>query len=218
MESAVSLRDVSLRFGKRWALARLTLELPQRSTILLTGPNGAGKTTLLRVVSTAVRPTLGTLEIFGTKAHPNADPVRPRIGLVTHQNHLYEDLTAVQNLRLVARLTGQPGADVMPILTRVGLDKDADRTVRHFSAGMKRRLCIGRLLLRGCDLALLDEPFAALDPAGVELVERLIDEMRAEGVTVVLSTHDVERGERVGDVHLRLRDGRQVGKLEALHS
>ena len=216
MDAAVSLNDVSLRFGPRWALARLTFELPKNRTVLLTGPNGAGKTTLLRLLSTAVRPTLGKLAIFGKAAYPSPDAVRPHLGLVTHQNHLYEDLTARNNLRLIARLTGQPDRDVTPILERVGLDKDADRTVRHFSAGMKRRLCIGRLLLRGCDLALLDEPFAQLDPAGVTLVERLVEEMKADGMTVILSTHDVERGERACDIHLKLRGGRQVGELREL--
>jgi heme exporter protein A len=216
MVAAVSLRDVSLRFGTRWVLARLSLELPQHAKVLLTGPNGAGKTTLLRLMATALRPSLGELSLFGVPAYPNPDAVRPRVGLVTHQNHLYEDLTARQNLRLVARLTGQPRTGIGAIIERVGLAADADRSVRHFSAGMKRRLCIGRLLLRGCDLALLDEPFAQLDPEGVELVERLVGEMHADGITIVLSTHDVERGERVCDVHLRLRHGRQVGGLQEL--
>src|SRR4051812_10902642 len=107
---AASLRDVSVRFGARWALVHVELQVPAGQTILLTGENGAGKTTLLRVLATALKPTRGHLELFGARATDDVAAARCRVGLVTHQSHIYEDLSARENLDLVARLTGRDPA------------------------------------------------------------------------------------------------------------
>jgi len=215
MEVAASLRDVSVRFGRRWVLVRLNLDFPKGATTLVSGENGAGKTTLLRVLATALKPTRGRLELLGMPAYPDPDRLRPRIGFVTHHSHLYEDMSALENVRLVARLaSAEQGHDVlMSHLERVGLAEHAQRNVRQFSAGMKRRLCVARLLTRAPELAFLDEPFGRLDPAGITLIENVMLELKAAGSTIVLSTHDLERGRRLGDFHLELSAGRQVGAL-----
>lgn len=211
-----TLRDVSLRFGRRWALARLSVSIPVGATTLLTGSNGAGKTTLLRVLATALRPTRGDLTLFGHPAYPHPEAVRARVGLLTHQSHLYEDLTPTENLTLLADLLGAPRGRIPVILSQVGLGDDAHRVVRQFSAGMKRRLCLGRLLLKEPELCLLDEPFGQLDPDGVVLMEESIRRLHERGATVVMSTHDIERGERIAQHHLHLRGGHMVGSLETL--
>lgn len=218
MEAAASLNDVSLRFGRRWVLVRLNLDIPMGATTLVTGENGSGKTTLLRILATALKPTRGRLELLGQPAYPDPDTLRPRIGLVTHQTHLYEDLSALENLRLVARLSATSDREeiLMAHLERVGLAAHSQRNVRQFSAGMKRRLCVARLLARAPELAFLDEPFGRLDPAGIALIENVILELRERGSTVVLSTHDLARGRRLGDFHLELANGRQAGPVREI--
>ena len=212
----VGLDDVSVRYGSRWALARLSAEIRSGERVLLTGENGAGKTTLLRILSTIQKPTRGRLQLFGLDARQNLGEVRARLALITHQNHLYDDMTAWENLDLMARLSGACFEEGRRLLVRVGLEAHANRRVRHFSAGMKRRLCFARLLLRRPELVLLDEPFGQLDPQGVSLVESLIGEVKEMGATLIMSTHDLPRGLRLCDRHLTLAGGRKKGKLETI--
>lgn len=207
MSAAASLSDVCLRWGSRWPLAHLSFSIPAGDITLLTGANGAGKTTLLRLLSTALKPTRGTLHLMGQPAFPHPERVRPRVALMTHHSHLYDDLSAAENLQVVAQLTGTPPGNIPHLLDQVGLAADMHRPVRDYSAGMKRRLCLARVLLRQPELALLDEPFGQLDPAGVQLMEQVIRDLHRRGTTVVLSTHDLPRGLRLGQHHIHLQSG-----------
>ncbi len=203
----VRLVDVSKRFGGRWALARVSLELDRPAVVLLTGDNGAGKTTLLKVIATLQRPTSGRVELFGLPALEHLKTVRRRLGLIAHQAHLYFDLTARENLLLVARLTGGDPGSVDGLLDRVGLGERREQLVRTMSAGQKRRVSVAKLLLQRPQIALLDEPFTQLDPGGVELMEEVVRELRAAGSLVVLATHDVDRGKALAEAHLTLASG-----------
>jgi heme exporter protein A len=215
--SLVELDKVSKRYGSHWALVRLSLAIPAQSAVLLTGPNGAGKTTLLRLLATALKPTRGTLRLFGAPADEHLESVRARLGLVTHKSHLYDDLSAQENLQLVARLAPRVAANRIPaLLERVGLGARAHSAVRTFSAGMQRRLCLARVLLREPELVLLDEPFSQLDPEGVALVAEIIGELKRRGVTLVLSTHDIDRGLALCDLHLHLERGHALRRLEPI--
>ncbi len=183
------------------------MELDRPAVVLLTGENGAGKTTLLKIVATIQRPTRGHVELFGQRALDNLQAVRPRLGLITHQAHLYFDLTARENLVLVAQLTGKPVGEVDGLLERVGLGASLQQMVRTMSAGMKRRVSMAKLLLQRPEIALLDEPFTQLDPGGVVLMEEVVRELRAAGSLVILSTHDIERGRLLADAQLTLSSG-----------
>jgi heme exporter protein A len=210
--SALVLHDVSKRYGRRWALARLSYSLPPGRSLLLTGHNGSGKTTLLRLVATALSPTAGRVEVLGRDAVAEREQVRREVALLSHASFLYEDLTAEQNLAVFARLLGLPSPrDVSgELLTRVGLTQRTHSPVRQFSAGMRKRLAIARLLMKRPALALLDEPFGELDPAGIHAMEGMISQLKAEGVTVVLATHLVEQGLALCEERLHLQDGRAV--------
>ncbi|MCE9673705.1 heme ABC exporter ATP-binding protein CcmA [Myxococcus stipitatus] len=209
---ALALHDVSKRYGRRWALARLTYALPAGRSLLLTGHNGSGKTTLLRLVATALGPTAGKVEVLGHDAVQERDVVRLEVGLLSHASFLYEDLTAHQNLLVLARLLGHPapGDVAHGLLDRVGLGRRSDNPVRGFSAGMRKRLAIARLLLKAPRIALLDEPFGELDPAGIRDMEGIIGELKQGGVTVVLATHLIEQGLTLCEERLHLHDGRAV--------
>ncbi|NBD13555.1 MULTISPECIES: heme ABC exporter ATP-binding protein CcmA [Corallococcus] len=209
---ALALHDVSKRYGRRWAVARLTYALPPGRSLLLTGHNGSGKTTLLRLIATALGPTAGRVEVLGRDAVLEREAVRRDVALLSHASFLYEDLTAQQNLMVLARLLGvdapQDAADAL--LNRVGLTRRTDSPVRGFSAGMRKRLAIARLLMKAPALALLDEPFGELDPAGIRDMEGVIAELKAGGTTVVLATHLIEQGMSLCEERLHLQDGRAV--------
>lgn len=212
---AVEVKDVSKRYGKRWALARLSFTLEQGGSLLLTGSNGSGKTTLLRTIATAIRPTAGSVRVFGLDCRADRHEVRQNVALLSHTSFLYEDLTAEQNLRLLARLiapdaAAPPLSRIPPLLQRVGLSDRSEHPVRQFSAGMRKRLAIARVLLKAPRVALFDEPFGELDPGGVMDMERIIAELKSTGTTIVLATHLVEQGLSLCDQRLHLADGRVV--------
>lgn len=209
---AVEIRDVSKRFGRRWALARLSYQLSAGRSLLLTGPNGSGKTTLLRLIATAIRPTAGQIRVLGLDAVEQRDEVRARVGILSHASFLYEDLSAEQNLIVLGRVLGlgSPRDLAGQLLTYVGLAKRSRHPVRHFSAGMRKRLAIARLLLKAPALALLDEPFGELDPAGIGQMERMIADLKASGTTLILATHLVDQGLALCESRLHLQEGRAM--------
>jgi heme exporter protein A len=208
---AIELEDVSKRFGARWAVARLSYSLPAGRSLLLTGHNGSGKTTLLRMISTATFPTAGSIKIFGAETRRQRDELRHDVALLSHASFLYEDLTAAQNLTLVAEFLAldQRRELVASLLERIGLTDRADSPVRQFSAGMRKRLTIARLLMKRPKLALFDEPFGELDPAGILQMEGLLRELQAGGTTIVLATHLVEQGQALTQERLHLAQGRK---------
>jgi heme exporter protein A len=204
------VRDLSRRFGPKWVLVRVGFELPAGGGLLLLGANGSGKTTLLRVLATALRPHHGEARWGGRPLWDDREALRPAIALWSHATHLYDDLSARENLLVWARLGGYPSdaATLGARLARVGLADTGDRPVRAFSAGMKRRLALARTLLKRPRLALLDEPFTNLDAEGTALVGAVIDELKADGASVILSTHTPDLGRRHCERALRLEDGR----------
>ena len=212
MPAAINAVDVSKRYGRRWALARVSFSLERGASLLLTGHNGSGKTTLLRLIATALAPSHGKLEILGFDAVAGRDDVRRRTAILSHASYLYEDLTAEQNLVLLARLLAIPSPRdaAAALLDRVGLVNRTESPVRQFSAGMRKRLAIARLLLKKPELALLDEPFGELDPNGIAAMERFVAELRDGGATIVLATHLIEQGQALCKERLHLQEGRDV--------
>lgn len=208
-ESAFELVDVSKRYGARWALSRVTFSLPRGAALMLTGHNGSGKTTLLRMLATAAFPTLGTMKVLGRDTRERRMELRREVGLLSHVSYLYEDLTAAQNLTILARLAELKvtAKDIDSLIERVGLGQRRDNPVRQFSAGMRKRLAIARLLLKAPKLALLDEPFGELDPKGILEMEELIRELVQKGSTLVLATHLIEQGMALTNQRLHLENG-----------
>ena len=179
------------RFGRRWAYARIGIRVEEGEKLLLFGSNGSGKTTLLRTFSTLLPPTSGELRLFGQGVRGNAALLRQRIGYVSHRAGLYEDLSAAENLLVYGRLFGRPltKGEAADRLSAVGLVLRPE-PVRTFSEGMRKRAALAVLQLKDPGLVLLDEPFSALDPNGMDDLSALIQEMKA---TVVIASHQVER-------------------------
>jgi heme exporter protein A len=205
---ALELKDVSKRFGARWALVRLSLTVERGAALLLTGHNGSGKTTLLRLLATALRPSAGGIRVLGLDASTAQEEIRTRVAFLSHAHFVYEDLSGLENLEVFARLLGERDSAAREALVRVGLAPTDDRPVRAYSAGMRKRLALARLLLKRPELVLLDEPFGELDPAGVAEVESHIRQLRAGGTTLVLATHQVDQGLELCTDRLHLEQGR----------
>jgi len=202
---AVVTTDLARLFAGRPALAGVSLTVEPGRAIALLGPNGAGKTTLLRILSTALRPSYGSGQVDGLDLGRDVDAIRPRIAYLSHATGLYDDLTARENLAFAATMLATPDAEVRVdrALEDVGLIGRRRDLVRTFSAGMRKRLALARILLGEASLVLLDEPMAALDDEAMGLVEELLGAWRSVGVTVLLAAHSIERLE----AHL---DGRVV--------
>ena len=201
--------DLARRFGDRWAVARVDLHVARGAGCMVTGANGSGKTTLLRCVATALRPHHGRILFGGRDVWTERAAVRPQIALLSHATRLYEDLDARGNLLLWARLGGIR-VDAADLLTRVGLPPGRRDAVRTFSAGMRRRLALARVLLKRPDLLLLDEPFTALDPAGRALLIERVSELRDAGTTVLVATHVPDISAALCDHRVHMEDGRFV--------
>ncbi len=204
-EPAIRAEGLGRRYGRRWSLAHVELSVDVGDCMLVVGANGSGKTTLLRMLSTLSSPSAGRLEIFGLPLPDEVTAVRRRVALLSHHLAIYEDLSAVENLKVLARLVGCP-PQAEAWLEAVGLVPRPD-PVRNYSAGMRKRLAFARLLVQEPDLALIDEPYGQLDPEGFSLTETLIDGLRARGVTLVIASHLVERASRYCDRALLLDGG-----------
>ncbi len=212
---AIEARELSRRFGRRWALINIALRVPRGASVMLAGRNGSGKSTLLRVLSTAIRPDRGTATIEGFDLLAARGEVRRRTALLGHWANTYEALSAVQNLEITAAMLGMKvhRGELLTLLDRVGLAERADDAVSGFSAGMRKRLSIARVLLQvegegGASVVFLDEPYNALDPPGFRFVDHLFATLKARGATVVMATHLIERGAAICDRGVVLEAGR----------
>jgi heme ABC exporter ATP-binding subunit CcmA len=212
VEYAVQLTEVCRSFGRLRALESISLEVPAASSTALMGPNGAGKTTLLKLCATLITPTSGTLRIVGFDPQRDGPLVRARIAVLGHESHLYGDLSAVENLSFTARLHGIDDAAprIEAAIERIGLRGAARRPVRTFSRGMQQRCALARVLLQQPQLLLLDEPATGLDAAAREILYAIVNELRAGGTTVMITSHDVGEAVALCDRALILADGRVV--------
>ena len=189
--SAVAVEGVWKYYGDFPALRDIQLEAQPGSCLALIGRNGAGKTTLLRIIAGFNRPGKGKVLIFGKE--PRETETRRNIGFIGHGISVYDELSALENLTLYAKLYGlaDPRRKAMEWLEHTGLERVRDGLVREFSRGMRQRLAVARAFLHNPSVLLLDEPFTALDDRAIAVLQRLLREGLAQGKTVVMSTHQL---------------------------
>lgn len=202
------LEGIGKRFGRRLVLSGVDLRLDLGDFALLTGPNGAGKTTLLRILATTLRPSAG--RVAWQEAGPASSPeeLRRRVGFVAHQPLVYDELTAAENLRFVARVHGRADAeaDVARWLEAFGLAARANERVAGFSRGIRQRLALARAFVVGPRLLLLDEPATALDAEGTTRLRSALADLD-KGAAVVLAAHDARPFDDLASRRLELRGG-----------
>lgn len=192
--SAVGLRvrALSKAFRGTWALRGIDLDLGPAEVLVLFGPNGSGKTTLLKVLATLLRPTRGGGSVIGADLVRDRDRIRRHVELLSHGSYLYEDLTPRENLAFGTAIRGvRPAGEVVATaLERLGLNGVADERVRTLSSGMQRRITLGRLLIGGADIWLLDEPYTNLDREATKVLEAILQEHQHRGGITVMATHN----------------------------
>ena len=198
---AIVLRDITRRFGHLTALQNIDLAIQEGHTFALFGPNGAGKSTMLRLVATLGKPSSGNILVHNIDVGKNPETVRKNIGLISHQTLLYDDLTAPENLTFYGRMYGLQNLNqrIGEVLQAVGLDHRQKDRVRNFSRGMKQRLAIARAILHKPSILLLDEPFTGLDTSAQSMLSNMITDLKTEGHTIFLVTHDLGQGLSLAD-------------------
>jgi heme ABC exporter ATP-binding subunit CcmA len=200
------LDAVSKLFGSFAALRQVSAELEAGRCYVLIGENGAGKSTLLRILAGLLRPSLGSIQLFG-----NLEPheARARIGYMSHAPMLYDELTGQENLRYFASLyPGRQCLSPSEALTQVGLDPSLTRTLGQYSQGMRQRTSLARVLLPVPELLLLDEPFSNMDVESARQMVELLARFRHGSRTIVLTTHQRELAAPIADYVFALRAGR----------
>ncbi len=216
MATAVGVQQVIKRFGKTRALDRVDLEVEQGGVFGLLGPNGAGKTTLVRVLSTLVAPDSGTALVLGRDVVAQAREVRELIGLAGQFAAVDELLTGEENLRMFGRLfhlsRREASARADELLERFELVDAADRPVRTYSGGMRRRLDLASSLLTHPQVLFLDEPTTGLDPRSRNQIWTLVRELVGEGTTVLLTTQYLEEADRLADRIAVIDHGRVIAE------
>jgi len=206
----VTVDKLAKAFGFLWALRDLNLDLAAGECVALLGPNGAGKTTLLKLLGGLITPTTGTIRFDDATFSRGVPELRARIGLLTPADHLYENLTAKENLhfftQLYKRNSVAPTLDAA--LEQVGLSQRGGDYVANLSSGMKCRLSIAKWLLLQPELLLVDEPYGVLDGSGIDLLESFLQQQCAGGSIVIMASHHISRVVHLCDRAVILSQGR----------
>lgn len=206
----LEVRGLSKRFGKTKVLNSADFSLQSGEIIGLLGKNGAGKTTLLRLLAGISRAESGEFYLDGQAWQASKNENRRMIAMLAHQPWLYENLTAIENLRFYDQLYHcQLGETALKqALAKVGLEANARQVLRGFSRGMKQRLAIARCLLHQPKILLMDEPFTGLDDDGSHMLLEVLKEERAKDHIILASTHELSQLGSIADGYLRVEAGK----------
>jgi ABC-type multidrug transport system ATPase subunit len=211
--SIVQLKSVSRLYGSFAALRQVTIDFDEGRCYILLGENGAGKSTLLRTIAGLLRPSYGEVSVFGVAPVDRRD----RIGYMSHAPMLYDELTGLENMRYFASLyRGRPCLEAEEAMRAVGLDPALARPISQYSQGMRQRASLARALLSQPELLLLDEPFSNLDAASAGQMLGLLAGLRAEGRTIILTTHQRDLAAPLADTIVTMRAGSVMSVEQAV--
>lgn len=202
--NAIEIHELTREFSGRTAVESLTLQIPAGSVFGFLGPNGAGKTTTVRMLTALIAPTRGTAMVAGHRLGSEDEQIRRSVGILTETPGMYDRLSAYQNLVFFARLYDVPAQQARQqaerYLRMLGLWERRDDIVGGFSKGMRQKLAIARSLLHEPKIIFLDEPTSGLDPEASRIVRDFIKELRAEGRTIFLTTHNLPEADELCDL------------------
>jgi ABC-2 type transport system ATP-binding protein len=215
-ELAISVRGLTKAYGDVQALAGVDLDVKRGTVLGLLGPNGAGKTTVVRILATLLLPDAGTARVAGLDVVHDAAKLRERIGLAGQYAAVDENLTGLENLTMVGRLYGmrrqQAKARGVELLDRFELDEAANRPVKTYSGGMRRRLDLADALVANPPILFLDEPTTGLDPRGRLNLWETIERLVTEGTTVLLTTQYLDEADRLADTIAVIDRGKVIAE------
>lgn len=201
MNMVLQTVGLTKRYGTQFAVNDLNMSVEHGKIYGLLGRNGAGKTTTIRMITGLLQPTSGDVFLFGEKMRTPTKQSFSRIGALIESPAFYENLTAKENLKIIADLRGtQSKNSIEEALKLVSLEKEIKKKVKHFSLGMKQRLGIAMAMMHNPEFIILDEPTNGLDPIGIQQIRLLIKKLSAEnGVTVLISSHILSEIEQMAD-------------------
>jgi len=206
-DAAVQVSGLVKRYGEKTAVAGLGLTAARGDVTAVLGPNGAGKTTTVEICEGYRRPDAGTVRVLGRDPLADAAELRPRVGVMLQSGGVYPAARAGEMLRHIARLHAHP-LDVVALIERLGLGSCGRTPYRRLSGGQQQRLALAMAVVGRPELVFLDEPTAGLDPQARRATWELIRELRADGVSVVLTTHHMDEAEQLADKVAIIDSGR----------
>ncbi|MFF0507947.1 ABC transporter ATP-binding protein [Streptomyces fimicarius] len=210
-EPVVQVKGLVKRYGTKTAVNGLDLVVASGAVTAVLGPNGAGKTTTIETCEGYRRPDAGTVRVFGLDPVADAERLRPRIGVMLQSGGVYSGARADEMLRHMARLHAHP-LDVDALIERLGLGDCGRTTYRRLSGGQQQRLSLAMAVVGRPELVFLDEPTAGLDPQARRSTWDLVRELRADGVSVVLTTHFMDEAETLADDVAIIDAGRVIAQ------
>ena len=213
--AAVRADHLIKQFGRFAALRGITAEFAPGKLYVVVGDNGAGKTTFLRIIAGLSQPSGGKISVLG---NPDIKNVRSQIGYMAHPSLLYDEMSGMENLRYFAGLYAVPGERCRDAIASVKLDPDLERPVGQYSQGMRQRMSLARALLNDPRLLLLDEPFSNVDAHSAREMSVLLAEMRDQGKTLFVVTHQPALLETFADEFIYMDAGRIVERGPTLRA
>ncbi len=210
--NVIEMHDAVVVYGDFPALTGITLSVRKGEILLLQGANGAGKSTLLRTCAGLTPIARGSAVVLGHDLRTERNSVRHRVGLLGHNNGLFNDLTVCENVTFWSRLVGAGDDETGAALERMGIDgRLADVRVGELSAGQKRRCSLANLVVRRAELWLLDEPHAGLDGNGRDELDAILQQAVQSGATVVFASHEIERSRQLATRVVHVSGGQILG-------
>ena len=202
-ESAITIENLTKKYEDKLAVENLSLQVGKGELFGLLGPNGAGKTTTISIICGLIKPTSGTVKIYGYDVIKEQQKVKELIGVCIQETAIYPYLTGMENLALFGNLYAMNKKTIKErsnlLLTKMALKEDAKRLAAKYSGGMKRRLSLALALIHDPQIAFLDEPTVAMDPQSRHAVWDFIKEQKTKGKTIILTTHYMEEAEELCD-------------------
>ncbi len=211
MDTAIHVEGVTKRYGDFTAVRELSFDVKRGEIFAMLGPNGAGKTTTIRMILDILKPDTGRISVLGG---PISDKTKEKIGYLPEERGLYRDVQVIEVLTYLGQLKGMTRADAhqraLQMLRQVGLEENVKSKVKELSKGMQQKVQIIATVLHRPDLVIIDEPFSGLDPVNTQMVRDLLYEMNREGVSIVMSTHQMHQIEEMADRLLMINRGERV--------
>jgi len=188
-------------YGNFEALRGIDLHVKRGEFFTLFGPNGAGKTTLIKLLATLTDPTSGSLSVCGFDAKKEVNNIRSVIGVISHDPYLYDNLSALENIKFFGTLYGLDDIEnrARSVIKQVGLEKRMNDIVRTFSRGMKQRLSVARAIVHDPKILLLDEPYTGLDQHGAQIFGEMLSDLKSNRHTILMTTHSIDEGLDLSD-------------------
>ena len=203
----LKIQNLTKIYGKNTVLDHVNMNIPKGKVYGLIGPNGAGKSTIMKILTGLINKTSGSI-IFEGREWSRRD--LQKIGSIIEEPPLYKNLNAYDNMKVVTTMLGVPDNVILPLLEKVGLGKIDRRPVKQFSLGMKQRLGIAISLINSPKLLILDEPTNGLDPIGIQELREIIESFKAEGMTIMISSHILSEVEHLSDYIGFISEGKIV--------